>query len=131
MPNESALLDENIGKRLKSRRLQLGLSQKSLAFVLGVSSEQVKRYETGNGRIEAARLQEIAKILKVPVLFFFRDTSIASLDERDNAASLNFLDTAYALRLMQAFKRIQDRQMRRSILELVEQLADKPGTEES
>jgi len=123
MPTEEpSPWDENIGRRLKLRRLQLGLSQESLGLALGVTFEEVERYETGNLRIEVARLQQIAEILKVPILFFFGGTLRA---EREGACNvLDFLDTAYALRLAQAFRRIKERHIRRSIVELVEQVAD-------
>jgi len=122
--NESPLRDENIGKRVKLRRLQLGLSQESLARALGVTFEQVQKYETGNDRIEAARLQQIADILKVPVLFFFGGALSGAPDRAGDCNVLDFLDTAYALRLVQAFKRIKGRHIRRSIVELVEQVAE-------
>jgi transcriptional regulator with XRE-family HTH domain len=115
--NESPLRDENIG-----------LSQESLGLALGVTFEQVQKYETGDARIEAARLQQIAEILKVPILFFFGGTFSGIHDGAGNCKVLDFLDTAYALRLIQAFKRIEGRQIRRSIVELVEQVADTTGT---
>jgi transcriptional regulator with XRE-family HTH domain len=121
--SESSLRDENVGRRLKLRRLQLGLSQESLALALGLTPEQVQRYEAGNDRIDAARLQQIAEILRVPILFFFGATLSGAHREGDSNV-IHFLDTAYALRLMQAFRRIEGRHIRRSIVELVEQIAD-------
>src|SRR5215813_13123814 len=105
--NESFIRNSEIAKRLKLRRLQLGLSQESLARALGVTFEQVQKYETGNDRIEAARLQQIADILKVPVLFFFGGALSWAPDRAGDCNVLDFLDTAYALRLVQAFKRIK------------------------
>ena len=121
--NELSLWDENIGKRLKLRRLQLGLSQESLGLALGVTFEQVQKYETGNDRIEVARLQQIAEILNVPILFFFGGTLSSARDREGACDVVDFLDTAYALRLAQAFRRIEERHIRRSIVELVEQVA--------
>jgi len=72
--SKSSLRDESIGNRLKLRRLQLGLSQESLGLALGLTFAQVQKYEAGNDRIEAARLQQIAAILQVPILFFFGGT---------------------------------------------------------
>ncbi len=118
------LQDENIGKRLKLRRLQLGLSQESLGLALGVTFEQVQKYESGNDRIEVARLQQIAEILSVPILFFFGGTLSAARDREGACDVVDFLDTAYALRLVQAFRRIEKRHIRRSIVELVEQVAN-------
>jgi transcriptional regulator with XRE-family HTH domain len=125
--DEPSLWDENIGRRMKLRRLQLGLSQESLGLALGVPFEEVERYETGNVRIEVVRLQQIAEILKVPLLFFFGG-SLRRAAEREGACNvLDFLDTAYALRLARAFRRIKERHIRRSIVELVEQVADSAG----
>jgi len=125
--NESIPRNGEIGTRIKLRRLQLGLSQESLGLALGVPFEQVQKYETGTDRIGANRLHKIAKILKVPILFFFG----GSLDDtdagEDTTAVLDFLDTAYSLRLVQAFRRIEDRHVRQSIVELVELVADKSG----
>ncbi len=125
--NELSLWDENIGKRLKLRRLQLGLSQESLGLALGVTFEQVQKYETGNDRIEVARLQQIAEILNVPILFFFGGTLSSARDREGACDVVDFLDTAYALRLAQAFRRIEERHIRRSIVELVEQVANTAG----
>jgi transcriptional regulator with XRE-family HTH domain len=69
--DESSPRDETIGQRLRSRRLALAFSEEALAAALGVTCEQLRKYESGHGRIEAARLQHIADVLKVPVLFFF------------------------------------------------------------
>ncbi len=121
------LRDENIGKRLKLRRLQLGLSEESLGLALGVTFEQVQKYESGNDRIEVARLQQIAEILNVPILFFFGGTLSAARDRESGCDVVDFLDTAYALRLVQAFRRIEERHIRRSIVELVEQVANTAG----
>jgi transcriptional regulator with XRE-family HTH domain len=125
--NEPSPWDENIGKRVKLRRLQLGLSQESLGLALGVTFEQVQKYETGNDRIEVARLQQIAEILNVPILFFFGGTLSAARARQGPCDVVDFLDTAYALRLVQAFRRIKERHIRRSIVELVEQVANTAG----
>ena len=122
--SEPSLWDENIGKRLKLRRLQLGLSQESLGLALGVTFEQVEKYETGNDRIEVARLQQIAEILNVPILFFFGGALSMARDREGACDVVDFLDTAYALRLAQAFRQIEERHIRRSIVELVEQVAN-------
>ena len=121
--SEISPLNGAMGKRLKSRRRQLGLSQESLSLALDVTFEQVQKYEAGTERIEAGRLLEIAEILKVPVLFLFGDALGRTNDREGENDVLEFLDTAYALRLVQAFRRIENRQIRQSIIELVEQVA--------
>jgi transcriptional regulator with XRE-family HTH domain len=78
MPTDpSSLRDENIGQHLKSRRQALGLSEDAFAATLGVTREQLRKYETGQSHIQAARLQHIAETLRVPILFFFGGAFIA------------------------------------------------------
>lgn len=122
--SDASLRNGEIGERLKLRRLQLGLSQESLSVALGVTYEQVQKYEKGTDRIDPARLQQIAEILKVPILFFFGGTISGTDNRRSGGYVLDFLDTAYALRLARAFGRIRDRDTRQSIVELVERVAD-------
>jgi transcriptional regulator with XRE-family HTH domain len=127
--NELFLRNGEIGRRLKLRRLELGLSQESLGQALGVTFEQVQRYETGTDRIGAGRLQQIAEILRVPILFFFGG-AFSRINEGGGDV-IDFLDTAYALRLMQAFRRIRDRHIRQTIVELVEHVAETTGARAS
>jgi transcriptional regulator with XRE-family HTH domain len=126
--DEPTLRDENIGRRLKLRRLQLGLSQESLSVALGVTFEDVEKYETGNVRIDVARLQQIAEVLKVPILFFFGGTLKRTTHREGACDVLDFLDAAYALRLVQAFRRIEERYIRQCIVELVEEVAGTADT---
>ena len=125
----SLLRNGEIGRRIKLRRLQLGLSQESLGLALGVTFEQVQKYEKGADRIGAGRLQQVAEILKVPILFFFGGNLGGAEDLEDSAAVLDFLDIAYSLRLVQAFRRIRDRHVKQCIVEFVEQIASEPGPE--
>jgi transcriptional regulator with XRE-family HTH domain len=78
MPTDlSSLRDENIGQHLKGRRRALGFSEETFAAALGVTGEQLRKYETGRSHIEAARLRHVAELLKVPVLFFFGGAFVA------------------------------------------------------
>jgi len=113
--------DRDVGRRVKLRRLELGLSQTDLADALGLTFQQVQKYEKGANRIGAGRLKRIADILKVPVSFFFDEVIGGS---RQRATILGFMDTAYSLRLVQAFSRIKDVRIQRSVVELLEQIAD-------
>ena len=103
------------------RRMQLRISQAELANELGVSFQQVQKYEYGANRISAGRLQQIAEYLKVPVAFFFDPISGAG---KRNGMISNLLHSAYALRLSQAFSRIRDKKIQLAILTLVELTAD-------
>ena len=89
---------------------------------LGVSYQQVQKYEQGVSRIGAGRLQQVAEILNVPVSVFFDEKLGGS---QHGGSVFAFLDTAYSLRLTQAFARIPDRRIQQRIVELVEQVADR------
>ena len=112
------------------RRLMLGLSQGKLAEGLGLTFQQVQKYEKGmNFRIGASRLQHVASILQVPVAFFFE--GLPSADEPKNhagglshAAVFEFLATTDGVRLARAFARIRDAKLRRSIVDVAEQISD-------
>jgi transcriptional regulator with XRE-family HTH domain len=112
--------DREIGRRMKMRRLQLGMSQEKLGGALGLTFQQIQKYEKGVNRVGAGRLQQVAKILEVPVSFFFDDVVGGSKGSNDVFA---FLDTAYSLRLMKAFVRIRNHRIQRSTVELVEEIA--------
>src|ERR1700731_1301321 len=111
-------LDKVVGRRLRARRLQLSLSQRALGDALGISYQQVQKYENGVSQIGAGRLQQLAEILNVPVSVFF-DQRRGGTEERE--AMFAFLDTPYSLRLVQAFARTPDRLIQRCIVQLVEQ----------
>jgi transcriptional regulator with XRE-family HTH domain len=87
---ESSLRHENIGHHVKSRRLALGLSEEALADTLGVTCDQLQRYETGHGHIDAARLQHIADVLKVSVLFFFGSAFSARDGRKESCKIIDF-----------------------------------------
>jgi transcriptional regulator with XRE-family HTH domain len=111
--------DHEVGRRIRMRRLELDLSQSSLADALGVTFQQVQKYEKGANRVSAGRLQQIAKFLDVPVTFFFND-----LGGSGSSAVSSLLDSAYSLRMLKALTRIHNRQLQRSAVELVEAIAD-------
>jgi transcriptional regulator with XRE-family HTH domain len=104
------------------RRMMLGMSQEKLGDALGLTFQQVQKYEKGVNRVGAGRLVRVAEALDVPVSFFFgaTDTGIGSSDTR---AILGFLDTSYALRLLRAFSRIPQKEVQRAVVDLVESLA--------
>jgi transcriptional regulator with XRE-family HTH domain len=117
-------IDKHVGTRLRVRRMMLGMSQPDIGDALGVTFQQVQKYESGVNRIGAGRLHQIAGILGVPVTFFFEGTSASakagSLPAED---PMGGLANSGALRLVMAFTRITDRELRRQIVRLVEKLA--------
>lgn len=125
--------DKHVGARVRMRRMMLGRSQTALGDALGLTFQQVQKYEKGTNRIGASRLQQIAQILQVPVSFFFEgapsvnctpDGEAILAGKASSPAYLSdFLSTRDGLRLTKAFQRIEDGKTRRRIVELVEQIA--------
>lgn len=113
--------DVEVGRRIRVRRLERQMSQTELADQLGVTFQQVQKYEKGVNRVGAARLQRIADALDVPILFFFSAGDRGSPQQ----AIMPFLETAHAVRLMRAYARISDPAVQRSILDLVERIASR------
>jgi transcriptional regulator with XRE-family HTH domain len=115
------------------RRIMLGMSQEKLGEALGLTFQQVQKYEKGTNRVGASRLQQISEILQVPVSFLFDGgpSGMANGGDFGEGASpayvSDFLATSEGLALTRAFTRIADAKMRRSIVELVEQIASRDG----
>jgi len=122
-------VDKYVGSRVRMRRIMLGMSQEKLGEALGLTFQQVQKYEKGTNRVGASRIQQIAEILQVPVSFLFEGgpTGTAKADGSSEAASpsyvSDFLATSEGLSLTRAFTRISDSKLRRSIVDLVEQIA--------
>jgi transcriptional regulator with XRE-family HTH domain len=116
-------IDVMVGKRIRLRRLQLTLSQTDLARKLGLTFQQVQKYEKGTNRVSCSRLYEIANILKVPVSFFFSDKADGRSEVRI-AEHLEPNKLKDGLRLITAFGQIDDVKTRRKLLALVESMAD-------
>ena len=114
--------DAEIGQRVRTLRLQRGLSQTELGNLISVTFQQVQKYEKGTNRISAGRLQRIAEVLGVPVAFFF-----AAPDEQqrspDARVEFSFLQTEGALRLARAYARIKQPGIRLQLLRLTEAIA--------
>ena len=126
-------LDKHVGSRVRMRRMMLSMSQEKLGDALGLTFQQVQKYEKGTNRIGASRLQHISNILQVPVAFFFEGAPNVQLggarqDQLGEAPSpayvSDFLATSDGLALTKAFTRINDSKLRRRIVDLVEQIAD-------
>jgi transcriptional regulator with XRE-family HTH domain len=124
-------IDKYVGSRVRMRRMMLGMSQEKLGNALGLTFQQVQKYEKGTNRIGASRLQQIAQILQVQVAFFFEGAPTVGSGSRTDGMSeapspayvSDFLATSDGLALTKAFMRITDSKLRRRIVDLVEQIA--------
>jgi transcriptional regulator with XRE-family HTH domain len=117
-------IDKHVGGRVRMRRMMLKMSQEKLGDALGLTFQQVQKYEKGTNRIGASRLQHISNILNVPVAFFFEGVSNgASASGKVDAGLVvlnNFLSRSDGIALVRAFEQIEDSKLRRSIVTLVE-----------
>ena len=125
MPTKSSTAtDKHVGARVRMRRMMLETSQTSLGEALGITFQQIQKYEKGTNRIGASRLQLIAHILQVPVSFFFEDLPLPSEALSEDGPYIDdFLATSDGLSLTKYFIRIKDPKLRRCIVELVEHIA--------
>jgi len=122
--------DKHVGSRVRMRRMMLGMSQEKLGDALGLTFQQVQKYEKGTNRIGASRLQQISHILQVPISFFFEGApTVQAATRSDGTAEApspayisDFLSTSDGLALTKAFMRITDSKLRRRIVDLVEQI---------
>jgi transcriptional regulator with XRE-family HTH domain len=120
--------DRHVGSRVRTRRMMLGMSQDKLAKQLGVSFQQVQKYEKGINRMGASRLQHLSHILHVPVEFFFEQGpnitvgSVSSGPPSPLDEIIEFMATSDGLALAKAFMRIGKITLRRQIVQLVKQL---------
>ena len=117
-PKQTTAIDHGVGSRIAFLRAANGLSQSALASALGVSFQQVQKYETGKNRVGAGRLQAIAERLGVPVSSFFEPEPASATE---NGPSL--LRVSGAVELLRAYNQIGDDQMRRDVLSLVKSAA--------
>src|SRR6478735_4358896 len=126
-------IDKHVGSRVRMRRMLAGVSQEKLGEALGLTFQQVQKYEKGSNRISASRLQQIAKMLDVPVSFFFDGAptgDVPTAGFADSAATTyisDFLTTSEGVQLTKAFTRIKSGRVRRRVIDLVEALADEDG----
>jgi transcriptional regulator with XRE-family HTH domain len=121
-------IDKYVGSRVRMRRIMLGMSQEKLGEALGLTFQQIQKYEKGTNRVGASRIQQISEILQVPVSFLFEGGPTSTLgggfgEGTSPTYVADFLATSEGLALTRAFTRISDSKLRRSIVELVEQIA--------
>jgi transcriptional regulator with XRE-family HTH domain len=130
MPKKQANpIDVQVGNRVRIRRMLIGMSQERLVDLLGLTFQQVQKYEKGVNRIGAGRLFEVSRILNVPVDFFYEGLSTGDqpgLGEPEAAAPpvMEFISSGEGLQLSLAFMKIKDAKVRKRVLDLVKSLAD-------
>ncbi|SFK39828.1 helix-turn-helix domain-containing protein [Methylocapsa palsarum] len=126
-------IDRHVGSRVRMRRVILGMSQEKLGEALGLTFQQIQKYEKGANRIGASRLQQISRTLDVPPAFFFEGApsfetvgvvnNLAFAEEPNTSYVADFLSTSEGLHLNMAFARIHDPKIRKRIVDLVLALA--------
>ena len=122
-------VDKHVGSRVRMRRMLVGMSQEKLGEALGVTFQQIQKYEKGTNRIGASRLHQIAASLGVPVSYLYEgapelgESPSGFSDAPSPAYVADFMSTSEGLQLMKAFVRIKDAKVRRRIVELAAALA--------
>jgi len=126
-------IDIHVGSRVRLRRTMLGMSQEKLGEALGITFQQIQKYEKGTNRVGASRLQNISTILNVLVSFFFEDAPGDPSTGQPGMAEANssnyvvdFLSSSEGLQLNRAFIKIPDPKVRRKLVDLVKSLASEP-----
>jgi transcriptional regulator with XRE-family HTH domain len=117
--------DVEIGRKIRALRLQRGLSQTSLAEGIGLTFQQVQKYEKGTNRVSAGRLQKIAEMLDTPVTFFYGGMSAAAKKGGKRNDGLAYLQTKGAMRLISAYGEIKSRTTKYALVVLAESLRNK------
>ncbi|MBX9926445.1 MAG: helix-turn-helix transcriptional regulator [Hyphomicrobiaceae bacterium] len=131
------MIDTHVGQRLRLRRMLLGMSQEKLGEQLGLTFQQVQKYEKGVNRVGASRLFDLAHVLGVPVQYFYDELDPETVESNGLARGfaerstdtyvVDFLGTREGLELNKAFTRVTDAKVRRAIIDLVRTLADTDG----
>src|ERR1700689_2123137 len=105
-------IDKHVGSRVRMRRMMLSLSQEKLGDALGLTFQQVQKYEKGTNRIGAGRLQHIAEILGVSITDFFTEQKRSGSGPSE---IFELLHTGASLRLLRAYSRIRDPQVQQAV----------------
>ena len=131
---EADAVDAHVGQRIRFRRIMLGHSQGDLAKALGLTFQQVQKYEKGTNRIGASRLFAIASFLRVPVGFFFEDmpgeTQMPAVSEVE-PVNIDFMTSKEAVKLCQAFSQIEDQNVRTNLIQMTSAIAGEVENEEA
>jgi len=118
--------DVYVGSRVRLRRKMLGLSQEKLGEKLGITFQQIQKYEKGTNRVGASRLQAMSEALSVPVSYFFPDEASDAAGLREDGANfiMDFMSSSEGIELSRAFLKIPSGKVRRKVVELVRALAE-------
>ncbi len=126
-------IDAHVGKRLRLRRTMMGLSQEAVAKAVGITFQQVQKYEKGSNAMNAGRLYEFARFMNVPVAYFFEGLDMLGEAARGagfaEAVAEKFehrgaVSDRESLEIMKAFKRIKEQVVRKRVADLVRAIAD-------
>lgn len=123
-------IDAQVGNRVRLRRMLVGMSQEKLGEMLGLTFQQVQKYEKGVNRIGAGRLYQVAHILSVPISYFYEDVAdrqadnLAVANDRGTPPVMEFLSSGEGLQLALAFMRIKEQKVRKRVIDLVKSIAD-------
>jgi len=133
-------IDVHVGSRVRMRRMLAGLSQEKLGERLGLTFQQIQKYEKGSNRVSASRLFQMAQVLGVPVSFFFDDLPEQAKGDFADAGGfaepaqevmiMDFLSSSEGLQLNRAFSQIPDPAVRRKLVELVKAIAGQSDPED-
>jgi transcriptional regulator with XRE-family HTH domain len=115
--------DVTVGQTIRLHRLARGMSQTTLGKKIGVTFQQVQKYESGANRVSASRLSQIAQVLGIPLSMLFEGTSTEQQTPGPNDAPASLVANPLAFRLAQAFSQISNKQLRATILQLTETLS--------
>jgi transcriptional regulator with XRE-family HTH domain len=117
--------DIEIGRKIRAVRLEKGLSQSNLADGIGLTFQQVQKYEKGTNRVSAGRLQRIAELLEIPIMFFYGGTDARAKKSDPRNSGLAFVQTKGAMRLLRAYADISSRTSKYALVVLAESLRNK------
>lgn len=126
-------IDRHVGARIRMCRVLIGMSQEKLGEQLGVSFQQVQKYEKGTNRVGSGRLHEIGRILGVPVAFFYdgqEGAELAAEVPQGSSSGEEALRQKDGLQLLQAFNAIPDQNARRALVEIARALAEQSAKSE-
>ena len=127
--------DKHVGARIRMRRLMLGMSQTTLGDAVSLTFQQIQKYEKGTNRVSASRMQQVARVLDVPMSFFFDGAPEAEVTGNRKGGTkkgavtpayvTEFLSSREGQDIIKAFSRIKDRKLQRKIIDLAKELAAK------